>query len=852
MIVQKKDLTGSYEINKIISKENKERNTWKWIILLGCFLLQMLPTCVALNLSNVFAASDWAVWSAGNNNVIGLTFTMGAIGAAMVGPFIANAFSKKINLRMFYSLGIILAMIGFSGSSLVSIIIKTNGGVKTALPNLGSVSAILWISNIITQIGVTIFSTIGINNLISKWWPTDKRGFALGLAAAGGAFGNIWMQQIVGWLSGIFGNELVDKTETIDGVEKIVKSYDWSGNQYATYLIMATIGLVGGLLVVMFVCRKPLPPVDILDATVDNNNTNVKRQVLEVSPLVTQKYPPYWILCIGYLILQMGTLHASQRGLFIQFALSSSHPDFSNPKNILALGGTLFGVSCLVGNSCGGIINDKLGPAKSIFLAGMTQCAAIFCLMYSVKTPELVYVYFILAGLSVYVYTSTPAFVTGRLYGPGQSNAHMSILGIFTALGFAIVNSIAGSLTGALNSSNTHVLLGQAVQGNWLAWSIFGIVCMGLGTIIVSLCCVIITDKGIEGLLDYSPTKYSRLILYKHGISIRFNALRIQISGKDYRVNNKERINKIKVHEQKQHYHGSINEYHKMLEEQLKDLKLSKQELNLLNAVLYFDLIEHEKLIDYVKNDDIKKEVQTLINKDLIRETKLGVLGTVYEITPSLTEKLQAQIDLLNQKYPNIIKEHHALDSKLDKISNKLEIKLNKLNQKLEETKNQTIDETKQQVYTNKSKILVSKYEQKREEIFNKIKSNPNIDEWKQYKLDYEITKKIVDAKALEHKLELDKQNKINNLMKKIGSSQYVSDFHKKEQIHGNYLLLDYYNDIYRVYDELINKKINFKLNQKQALLQAKTNNYSSKLDKVVSKKEKLDNEFEQLSKIHE
>ncbi len=93
------------------------------------------------------------------------------------------------------------------------------------------------------------------------------------------------MQQLVNYLAGIFGNSF-DKDHP----------YVNDGYQFATYMIMGAIGLVGGLATAMVICRKPLPPVDILEAKSTEKNTKEVAPapaVLEASPLVTQKYPPY-------------------------------------------------------------------------------------------------------------------------------------------------------------------------------------------------------------------------------------------------------------------------------------------------------------------------------------------------------------------------------------------------------------------------------------------------------------------------------------------------------------------------------------------------------------------------------
>ena len=212
------ELWKQYDHQSLTKTRTKEQKKWMWIVLFGCFLLQMFPYCVAMNLTNVFVGSDWNVWTQGNTTIIGLTFSIGSVISALVGPLIARIFNKKISMRFIYSLGIFVAMIGFFGASFIVFIPESQR-------NLPIVSAILWITNAIKQIGVMVFSGLGVNNLISQWWPAEKRGFALGLAFTGGSLGNIWMQQLIGHLSQVFGNTLASDANN---------NYVHNGNQWIT------------------------------------------------------------------------------------------------------------------------------------------------------------------------------------------------------------------------------------------------------------------------------------------------------------------------------------------------------------------------------------------------------------------------------------------------------------------------------------------------------------------------------------------------------------------------------------------------------------------------------------------
>ena len=681
-------LQEEYNLGQLKEQSKKEQTIWMWLILLGCFLLQMLPYCVALNMTSLFSGSDWMKWLKGDATMMGLTFTIGSLCAAIAGPFIAKLFNKKISMRLVYALGVVVAMAGFFGSGI-------NAFVPAEHRSKGVVCAILWINNTLSRIGVMIFSGLGINNLISKWWPAERRGFALGIVFTGGSLGNIWMQQLAKVLANKFNNHLpFDETTgapIYDASNPIYQSY--GNQQWVTYLILAAIGLVGGLLIVAFVCKKPIPivPQDPLLSKIDKKIIRhqcvaCQREVeeeqkisnqkpLEASPIVTRKYPVYWILGVGYLILQMAIVHGSMNGTIIQFSTSHANPGWGGGyTSVMATGGTIFGVSCLVGNFMGGVLNDKIGPHRSIAIAGIGQCAAILCLMFSVKTPALVFVYFVLAGLSVYLFTSTPSYISGRLYGAGQSNAHMSILGMFTAIGFAIVNSISGTITGNLDKTNKHTMFGHQIYGNIQALEIFALAAMVVGTITVSLCAAMILNKGIKGLIEYSPTKYSRIV-FKYSAQIKFIVNKIIFCKNDFRKEEKA-IEKYKA-------------------------KVAKLDVEKQNAKLQKD-VEHI-------NKKIEKEKKLLDKKVMKINTKLEKISTT-PINNEKQNKLNVQADKKLNKLQSEIQHFKSKVFKTEWDKYKAEQTLVEHIKYANSLKTKLQDEKEQKISTLNKKIQIQNY----------------------------------------------------------------------------------------------------------------------------------------------
>ncbi len=832
VVVNKNDFPRQFSSSQIKTLRDKEIKTWQWIVLFSCFFIQMFSYCVAQNLANVFVARDWSVWTNGNQTIMSLTFTVGAVGSAFFGPMIAKLFGKEINMRIIYSLGIFLAMLGFFGTGLSSLI-------PNNIRSVGFVAAILYISNLICQIGVMIFSGIGINNLISKWWPAEKRGFALGIAFAGGSAGNIWMQQLLNALAKKFGNVWVEQS-----------AYNADPSRLITYGIFAGLGLIVGLFFVMIACRKPVPPNvfeekqhstrGILPIVCVNCNNNIKKNSintnnnLDASFLVTRKYPAYWVLAIGYLILQIGTIHVSMSSQFIKNAaimgLNPSSDDEINKLfgNISSLGLTVFGISCVIGNSLGGVLNQKMGPNKSIALAGTIQILSIVCLAFSVKSIGLIYLYFVLSGLSVYVYTSTPAFISGRLYGAKQSNSHVAILGIFVALGFAIANSVVGSVTGPVNKENQTNLLGVIVNGNMLGLILFSSICMGIGTIIVVTCATIIMRKGIKGLLEYSPTKYTRIVNFKYGFLIWLSSISILLTGRDFRVSNSKRAIKINNKIKKDVNYNTLSKFTKNLSSFQIEYKLSNNEFEVLSQIYLNQIITLNRLNSLMSGS--AQIVDKLVDKGLIQEVKLNQDSKAYSISKNSLNKL-SELNINN----DITKENLNISKILEKIEVNTQNKLEKINKKLELVQNKEINLVKQEKISQKANKKLEKILIKKEEIFN-LDDSSKYNEWQIYKKMYDVIFEEQKTESLKNKLESEKQQKIKQLQTKMFIANFIMNFDKNQEIEGHNLLIEFYNNQYVHYDSLINKKVAESIQRRIEKINNKVSKQQNKFNKLLNK----------------
>lgn len=822
------NLKYTYNTKQLQVKRDKEVSTGKWLVLLGCFLLQMIPYCITLNLNNVFVGSDWNTWVHGENIYIGLAFTLGSLISAILSPMVARLFNKRINYRLVYSFGILTALIGFMGPSIIAGLTKQNNAIQS----LGIVIPILWISVVLAQIGAMIFSGIGINNLISKWWPANKRGFALGIAFAGGSLGMIWLKQILATLANHFGNIAPNPGKGV--------FYPLDNNQFATYLILGCIGITLGLIIVWFFCKQPLPPIQQDFNFNGSSKTNTNSSSNDASPLDTRKYPLYWILAIGYLFIQMGTIHSSMNGLIIANTTVIAN-DNLNYNDVMGIGGTIFGVSCIAGNVISGYLNDKLKPSRSIFFAGIIQCLAIFCLMYSVKNSATVYIYFILAGISVYIYTTMPAYISGRLYGPTYSNNHMAILSIFLAVGFAIINSISGVLTGPTGFSeslairNPHSLFGITTAGNFFALEMFALVSMLFGTIVVAISCSLIRQKTIKGIKQYYPTKISYIINFKYGILIKFWANICILFNRP--------LSTFKYHNKKMKHLQKIDNYYQCYQaieqnitKQLKEYKLTKNQLRIIATIYFYTATSELWIHDLYPKLNIKKSITPLIEKGYVRTITDNKLKLYYLLDRKLAIKINEVSGFIFEKYPNFVNEriklrkavYHSNDV-YDRKNDQLLNKINKIKQKHHINENSYL--------LNKSNKKINKYKK----LQNNIKTRS---EWKRYLLDFKYAEKITYYQNLLNNIINKKEYTINKLKQKIENNKILNMINKSQKINGHCFYMLYLNNKTLVYQYLINKKILTKLGLQIDSISSNKNKYQKIIQKIKNKQEQITNQF--------
>lgn len=377
------------------------KNHKRLFIVITCMLIQAIPFCISQNIQPLFipyVINTFHFSLAG----FSLIFTFGAIAAAICSPFLGKLYGK-VSIKILFLIGIILSSLGF-----------TFFGFASSL-------SLFYILSAISQIGTVMFSGLGIPYIINNWYPNEGRGSALGIAFAGGAIGNIFLQQITSILLAKNGES-------------------------ATYIIFGIVSLVVGIPLALFFIRLPKPE----DLTSLNTPVKEKKHLRPsvhhvlyegLGAKVTRKNPYFWLFCIGYAIIAIAIS-----------ALSTQYATYFNgflglKPSLVGTIGSIFALFCLIGNVSGGILFDKLGTFLTMLLSAIFEIIAIAALLLSRNNAYFAFLFSIAYGLSVYSYMSAPAYMATDVFGKKDASEILGIITLLFALGFALGSTIFGLIT---------------------------------------------------------------------------------------------------------------------------------------------------------------------------------------------------------------------------------------------------------------------------------------------------------------------------------------------------------------------------------------------------------------------
>lgn len=398
---------------KTAGKSNSVNN---YFIVFVCMIIQAIPYGIVQNIQPLFVpyvvnAFNFSLGS------FSLIFTFGAIAAAIASPLLGK-FYGKVNIKILFIIGTILSSLGVLGF-----------GYAQNLPQFYVLSAI-------SQIGSIIFSGLGVPFLINSWFPKKGRGKALGLAFSGGSIGNIFLQQIV---SNMLAN----------------KGYSW------TYIFFGLVSLVVSI-ALLFMVRSPRQDeFEILNNQVDDSKVDASKNAFEgLGFKGTVKSGLFWIFTVGYAIIAIAISAITTQ--YATYFTNALHFDAGTIGTI----GSIFAICCLIGNTSGGALFDKIGTAKTMLIGFILMLLGILSMLFASSTPILGFIFAITFGLNVYTYTVAPGFMSKDVFGKKDTTVILGIISLMFALGFAFGSAIFGVIVDNFGFSiGWFSMIGCAVVG---------------------------------------------------------------------------------------------------------------------------------------------------------------------------------------------------------------------------------------------------------------------------------------------------------------------------------------------------------------------------------------------------
>lgn len=384
-----------------------------WIVFV-CMFIQAIPFGIAQNIQPLFIpyVVDKFNFSLASFSLI---FTFGAVASAVFSPFLGKLFGK-INIKVIFLTGTIVSSLSFLAF-----------GLARTLPEF-------YIYSALSQIGCVFFSGLGVPYVINNWFPNKGRGKALGIAFSGGSIGNIFLQQITSYLLSQKGPS-------------------------ATYIILGIVSLVVSIPTVLLFIRMPKDG----EITHDVDQSQEQSNVVETGPTAAQvrKDKYFWMFTIGYAIIAI-----SISALSTQYATFFTNQLKLDPI-IIGIIGSVFAASCLLGNVGGGVLFDRLGTFKTMFIAMILEAVSIIAMLLATNNVVFAFVFAICYGLNVYSYMAAPGFMTSDIFGKREASVKLGIVSLIFAIGFAIGSTLFGFLVDTFNFSLAWIVMLVCVIGGY-------------------------------------------------------------------------------------------------------------------------------------------------------------------------------------------------------------------------------------------------------------------------------------------------------------------------------------------------------------------------------------------------
>ena len=386
-----------------VSKEEKRK---KYFIVFICLLIQSITYCIAQNLQGQMQIP---VSQSGVVSEVGFTllYLSGTI-PVLFNPMITGIYDK-FKIKYIYIVGLVIAGLSFASYGLAQNSLMFN------------------VSAFFTQVGTILFTGLSLPVMMARWFPGEGRGTALGIALAGGSLGNVFLQPIV--------------VNLLDNV-------GWR----QTYIYLGIAMIVIGVPLALAFVRFPKQEELVVEEGSKKGEVKATRQAFEgLSDKENNKNGIFWMFCLGSLLLCFAVVGVSTQAIPVL-----GQKGFEPGK--LGIAGSIFGVSCLIGNVVGGKLFDKLGSFIPMVLSGISTVIALLIMAFMPERSAIGFLVPICSGLTVYTITSAPAFMPADVFGQKDGTMKLAKVGMFYALGSSISALLFTTISNKLGLTGSCML----------------------------------------------------------------------------------------------------------------------------------------------------------------------------------------------------------------------------------------------------------------------------------------------------------------------------------------------------------------------------------------------------------
>ncbi|MFS0784423.1 MFS transporter [Bacillus sp. 1P06AnD] len=382
----------------------KGKMFYGWWIVVATFLIMTFIYAPIANLVSLFTLPVTEDLGFGRSQFM-TYYTIMAVSAMIFGP-LAGKLMKKMDIRLFLTIFILLGAISYIGFSFSTKLIHF---YLFAIPMGAALTG-----------GAMIPTSVLITN-----WFNEKRGLCLGIALSGSGFGGVILSPVTNWL---------------------ILSYGWR----AGYL---TIGILIAVILVplaLFVIKQHPSDKGLLALGEEKKTAEmIQNTVLEgTTQREAFKSVSFWALCAAIIV---GGIVVNSMLINLAPYLSDIGASAKTAALLLSLGSAMV----LLGKLVIGRLFDKLGLISAVFIISAGSLISFFFLMKADILP-LAILYTIFSGIGATAVTVTPAYVTGVLFGEKEYGGIYGVVSIFVSMGAAVTPVVAGAI---YNINHSYSLL---------------------------------------------------------------------------------------------------------------------------------------------------------------------------------------------------------------------------------------------------------------------------------------------------------------------------------------------------------------------------------------------------------